>query len=318
MTVLSWNQSCERVTGIRAEDSIGTRFNLSCIVSTHIRRLTNTIRCVFTGESFSGLELDFVSNIGRVTPMVSRAYPVINDLGKVVECVLANTDVSDLRLAQEASQENEAKYRHLSEIALEGIAIHERGKILEANSQFFEMFGYEPHEMIFKDAIPIGVAPEHRDLVKRQVESDSEEPYEVVGVRKDGTRFPMEVRARSWNFRGKLVRAAVMRDITERKYAEQQLRHREELLKHILDASPVGIGYVEDRRIGWGNRCMVDMFGFDREDDYLGRSTRVLYQSDEEYRQGGQSNIPGLKLRIGCVHRYRVQKKGWVRSSTAI
>ncbi len=295
LTVLSWNRSCEKMTGISAGEAIGKEFNSSCLESTQIHLLRRTVAAVFKGKSFSGLEITFVSAEGKTTPMVSRAYPVVDRPSNVVECVLDNTDVSFLKLPEEDLRESEARYRNLSEVAFEAIAIHEGGRILEANSQFFKMFGFEPHELIGKYAVPLIVAPESRDLVRRHIECDGPEPYEAEGMRKDGSRFPVEVKVRSWDFKGKTVRAAAMRDMSESKRVEQQSREREELLRIILDASPVGIGYVEDRRLNWGNRMMIEMFGFKSEEDYLGKSTRILYASDEEYNRVGRAVYQGLK-----------------------
>ena len=51
---------------------------------------------------------------------------------------------------EEALRESEETFRHLSEAAFEGIEIHEQGILLKANKQFFEMFGYEPQELLGK------------------------------------------------------------------------------------------------------------------------------------------------------------------------
>jgi PAS domain S-box-containing protein len=300
LTIRYWNQSCARLTGISAQEAMGKSFIPSCFEPTKIPLLREAVTAVFNGDTLSGLEFQFVDAEGKATPVVSQAFPVLDHRGNILECVIVHTDVSDLEPSEEALLESEERYRHLSEIAFEGIAIHEGGKILEANSQFFKMFGYEPHEMMGKNAIPLGVAPESRDLVRQHIRSDRQDPYEAIGMRKDGTRFPMEVKVRSWNFKGKTVRAAAMRDITERKLAEQQLRDSEELLRTVLEASPVGIGLVEDRKLGWGNRSMVEMFGFYNEEDYLGRCARVLYPSDEEYSRVGEALYPGLRSGVSA------------------
>ncbi|MFH1112969.1 MAG: PAS domain S-box protein [Pseudomonadota bacterium] len=198
-------------------------------------------------------------------------------------------------LPDEDLRESEARCRNLSEAAFDAMAIHEGGRILEGNSKFFQMFGYEPHEIIGKNALHLSVAPESRDLVRQYIQCDRQERYEAVGMRKDGSRFPMEVIVRSWEFKGKTLRAAAIRDITERKRAEEQSCEREEILRLILDASPVGIGYAEDRRLNWCNRMMAEMFGFESQEDFMGKSTRIMYPSDEEYNRVGRVLYQGLK-----------------------
>ena len=85
-----------------------------------------------------------------------------------------------------------------------------------------------------------------------------------------------------------LGRRGSNRDITERKGAEESLRESNRLLDAILTASGVGIAYAKDRRIRWANDAMARIFRFSGEEDYLGKDTRVLYASDEEYQRIGR------------------------------
>ena len=59
-------------------------------------------------------------------------------------------------------QVSENRYSTLSEASFEGILIHERGIILDANNRFAEMYGYELDELIGKDALEL-IPPKHRD-----------------------------------------------------------------------------------------------------------------------------------------------------------
>jgi DNA-binding NarL/FixJ family response regulator len=73
-------------------------------------------------------------------------------------------------------------------------------------------------------------APESRDLILRSRLSRSEEPFEAVGLRKDGSTFTCEVRGKAIPYQGRRVSVAAIRDITERKRAEEALQKtREEL-----------------------------------------------------------------------------------------
>ncbi len=105
------------------------------------------------------------------------------------------------------------------------------------------MLGYELSEFIGMDALGF-IAPDCRDLVRQQVRSGYEGSYEARGLRKDGTTFPVEFCGKTAFFKGHPVRVGVMRDISERKQAEEAATvAREELLSRVEDAVRRGNPY---------------------------------------------------------------------------
>ncbi len=137
--------------------------------------------------------------------------------------------------AEEELRESEELFRCLSDAAFEAIAIHERGKILRANNQYFEMFGYEPEELLGKQVFSLTVAPEAREPVKKQVATGGLGPYKSIGLRKDGTKFPVEIRIREMEYEGRKVRVGAVMDITERKKAEEKLKEYSKRLEEMVE-----------------------------------------------------------------------------------
>jgi PAS domain S-box-containing protein len=138
-------------------------------------------------------------------------------------------DITERKLAEQALQESEERFRRLSEATLEGIVVHDAGLILDANPQAAAMVGYELSEIVGRDALSF-IAPESRDLVRQHVASGYENAYEALVLRKDGTVLPIEVCGKAAFYQGRPVRMGVMRDISERKRAEQaEQAAREEL-----------------------------------------------------------------------------------------
>jgi diguanylate cyclase (GGDEF)-like protein/PAS domain S-box-containing protein len=99
------------------------------------------------------------------------------------------------------------------------------------------MLGSGLDELAGRSALEF-VAPEHRDLVRRKISSEDEEPYEIVGVRKDSTRLDLEVRGRAFSYRGRSARVTAVRDVTERKQAEKRLREAEERYRTLVERVP--------------------------------------------------------------------------------
>jgi PAS domain S-box-containing protein len=142
--------------------------------------------------------------------------------------------------AEEALRESEERFRRLSEATLEGVVIHDGERILDANLQVAAMVGHEVSELIGMN--PLGfVAPDYRDQVRQQILSGNEESHEVEGLRKDGSTFQMEVCAKTASYKGRQVRVGLVRDISERKRAEEAAQAvREELESRVEHAMRQG------------------------------------------------------------------------------
>ena len=83
------------------------------------------------------------------------------------------------------------------------------------------------------------------------------------------------------------VAAGTLGALIERKRAEDALRENEATLQAILSASPVGITLAHGRTLAWANKAKYDMMGYELG-SLEGKSTRVLYPSDEEFERVGR------------------------------
>ena len=124
-------------------------------------------------------------------------------------------------------RESEERFRNLTQAAFEGISISENGRILDANDQLIKMFGYERDEIIGKEIINL-TAPGSRSVVIEAINDNRESVYGHQLLRKDGTSFYAEAQARVVRIGHRTLRMTAVRDITERKLAEEALRESEE------------------------------------------------------------------------------------------
>jgi PAS domain S-box-containing protein len=157
--------------------------------------------------------------------------------GHLIEVQSAGRDITERKRAEEAHRESEERLEHLSAATYEGIAISEGGVVLDANEQMATMFGYRLDEVIGKPVMEM-VAPEYREVVLKRITSGYDKTHEHVALRKDGSKFLVEVRGRSMSYRGRSVRVAAMVDITERRKAERALKESEAKLRVLLEAIP--------------------------------------------------------------------------------
>ena len=90
------------------------------------------------------------------------------------------------------------------------------------------MLGYSLSEVVGKSVLDF-TAPEYRQLVAEKMRSGSDEPYEGKALRKDGTQVHVELVGKAHVYRGRQVRVVALRDVTERKRAEETLRRADRL-----------------------------------------------------------------------------------------
>ena len=123
------------------------------------------------------------------------------------------------------------------------------------------MFGYDSPSEVVGRAIPKFVAPEYLDTVRDHISRASTEPYEVVGMREDGSTLDLEVRGKSSSYRDREVRVTAVRDVTERKQSEKEVLETSSRLATLIESLQAGI-LVEDgsRHIRHVNQEFCEMF----------------------------------------------------------
>jgi PAS domain S-box-containing protein len=150
---------------------------------------------------------------------------LINELKRLRQHV-AELEASEAhhKQVERELRESEDRFRKFAdEASFEGIIIHDEGKILDVNEQFVALYGYDRAELLGMNVLE-AIAPEYWDVVLKHVQEGYEKPYEAVALRKDGSTVPIEVHAKTIPYHGKTVRAAAVRDLTERKRAEEAIR----------------------------------------------------------------------------------------------
>ncbi len=207
----------------------------------------------------------------------------------LVQGIVANVrDITERKGIEEELQESEERFRYLSDASMEAIFFTKEGFCLEANQVAAEMFGYDDRsEFIGLFGTEI-IAPESREIVKEHMVKNNLQPYEAVGERKDGTRFPIAIRAKEMPYKDKgIVRATSIMDISDRKQAEEALQESEEKFRTVFDTSPHAIALTEMKtgKLVDVNEefCRATKY---TKDEVIGRTTTQLgfYSEDNRNR----------------------------------
>jgi len=178
----------------------------------------------------------------------------------------------------ELLQESEDRFKLLSEAAIEGITIHKKGVLLRANRQFFEMFGYQPQELLGKQVIPLIFAKESVGMVREKIISGAETPYKAVGIKKDGTRFPIACHAKPLKYQGREVRVGAMRDLSYLDHAEQALQESEERFRELAE-NIHQVFWLFD----WINQKVI--YVSPAYENIWGRTVEALYKRYDEWAE---------------------------------
>jgi two-component system sporulation sensor kinase A len=184
---------------------------------------------------------------------------------------LSGRDLTDLRKVEKDLNESREKFLRLSDLSAEGIAIHEKGIILEANQALAKMFGYERvEEMVGQNGLDL-TDPEGREKIRTHILANSEEVYEVTGLRKDGSSFPCQLRGRALIYQGRPVRISTFLDLSPLKKQEQDLFESEQKFRRLVEASTEGIVVTQQGKVIDANPALARMFGWEVS-EIIGRS----------------------------------------------
>ena len=145
-----------------------------------------------------------------------------------------NRSMQELLRIKQVAEESEARFKALHNASFGGIAIHDKGVILDANQGLADLTGYSSIELIGMDGLGL-IAPEDRQLVMDHILAGYEKPYEAVGLRKNGEKYPVRLEGRRIPYQGKLVRVVEFRDISDQKEAERLIGEAQERLQIIFD-----------------------------------------------------------------------------------
>ncbi|MGH9509607.1 MAG: PAS domain S-box protein, partial [Terriglobales bacterium] len=160
---------------------------------------------------------------------------------------------SEQQLAQEALRESEERYRTVAETAGDAIiTIDVQSKIQFANQATEKIFGYSPAELLGQELtvlMPEAVRQVHRTGIRRYLETGEKhlswQATQVSGLHRDGREVPLEIAFAEFREKNQRFFTGIIRDISERKRAEEALQQSYALLHGVAEGTSDAI-FVKD------------------------------------------------------------------------
>jgi PAS domain S-box-containing protein len=187
----------------------------------------------------------------------------------------ARRELLERRRAEEELRESETRYRTLFEQANDAILVNnEDDDILDANQSACELWGYSREELLTMKVTDLQ-APEVRGprggVIKGELAVHGGTPFESLDVHRSGSRIPVEVSTSRLADTQPALVLSIVRDIAERKRAEEALRSAEREKETILDSLVEHVLHQDtEMKILWANRAACESVGLQRE-ELLGR-----------------------------------------------
>jgi PAS domain S-box-containing protein len=243
--VIIWNKACEELTGMKAEEILGTAYQWKAFY----RKERTVLADIVIDGNIGDLPLYYDSyNNSPFTPnglqaagwcltsdnreryLFFDAAPVRNAVGEIIAVIETVQDITERKRMEEALRESEERYRGLVELSPEAVYILSGGKLVFTNSQGAKLFGADrPEDIYGREALDF-VHPDSLESVKQRMarafsSGEPNPPGEQMFLRLDGSPVPVEVASVPFRYQGKNALLVIARDITERR------RMQEELLK---------------------------------------------------------------------------------------
>jgi PAS domain S-box-containing protein len=227
--IVNWNRAAERIYGYTSEEVKGRSATL--LVPTD--RMDETARILSTVRrgGVSRLETLRLRKNGAVIPVALIVAPVRDVLGQLVGTSTISRDISQLKNAESALQESATKTASILTTMVDGvITIDERGMVDSMNPAAERLFGYSASEVFGRNVkmlMPEPYKSEHDEYLGNYMRTGVAKIIgigrEVVGRRKNGSTFPMDLAVSEVLMGPRRLFTGIVRDLTDRKRLEREI-----------------------------------------------------------------------------------------------
>ncbi len=225
---LDANPALCRMTGFSRDELIGLSAPFPYWPAEQYENIEAAFQKTLQGE-VNSYELTFMRKSGERFPVMVSPATVRDRDGGIISYTATVKDITERKQMEVTLRESETRYRTIVERSPIGVSLGRNGVIIDVNPVCLQMFGCNNIEEMRGQPIINFFAPQSRAEVeyrmKQRIEGHSiETPFETIGLRKDGSQFPMYVSPKDVLLDEGPLTYGFLIDFTERKQAEADLR----------------------------------------------------------------------------------------------
>ncbi|MFH1313838.1 MAG: PAS domain S-box protein [Candidatus Eisenbacteria bacterium] len=221
------------------------------------------------------------SKIGRIYELIDS--PLRNPDGSISKLEVLR-DITARKQIERELLHSEAKYAALVEQATDGVLVAQDNVLKFVNKACADMVGYSVEEMTGRPFLDV-IAPEYRAVIGERYKArlngeDVPSLFEVEACCSDGTTKEVEFSSAIIEYEGRPAIMGMVRDITERRRAQEALKASEERYRAVVENVSAGIAVIQDGKFLFANPTLARILGYSLE-DLVGRSFLSVAHSDD-------------------------------------
>ena len=275
--ILSWNAGAEKIFGYSPSEAIGRSASMLSPAN-RTEELPDILERVREGETVEQFETVRVKKDGDEIHVAITVSPMRNASGKIIAYSAVARDISERKSVEEALIRSEAQYRVITETATDAfVTIGSDSHIRLVNAAAEQIFGYSRAEMLGQNLtmlMPQYFGQLHKAGFNRYLQTGQKhmnwDSVELTGLRKNGTEVPLEISFGECISKGERTFTGIMRDITERKKAEDRFQKA-----FNANPEPITIATIVDGSYIDVNESFLRVTGHQRE-EVIGRTSLEL------------------------------------------
>lgn len=206
---------------------------------------------------------------------IDHDVKILNTLSDLISGEIARTKrMKELIVAKQKAEENQNKFKKLSNLTFEGILITDNGIVIDINNSFLKLSGYSSKDLIGKNIVELAVPEKYLPVISKNMKKQHALPYEIEMIRNDGTLIPVEIESRCIMEENSesTARVTAVRDITWRKTTEKEISK----LKLAVEQSANTIVITDvNGNIEYVNPKFTEISGYTK-DEVRGKNPRIL------------------------------------------